>query len=57
VVREVPAQHRLVEGVTGPLSARVSVHINQAGHQPAAVGHGLGVRGGVLAEHAAVDPH
>jgi hypothetical protein len=56
MLRKVGAQHRFVEGVTGLLRSGMSVHIDQAGEQPAAVGHGLGARDGILAKHSAVDP-
>jgi hypothetical protein len=53
---EVGAQHRFVEGVAGLLRSGMSVHIDQARQQPAAVGHGLGARDGILAKHSAIDP-
>jgi hypothetical protein len=53
---KVGAQHRFIEWVAGLLRSGMSVHIDQAGQQPAAVGHGLGARDGILAKYSAVDP-
>ncbi len=40
MIREPGAQHRFIEGVAGLLRSGMSVHIDQAGQQPAAVGQG-----------------
>ena len=56
VIREILPQHGFVGRVAGPLGPRMGVHVGQPGEQPAAVRHGVSARGGLLAEHPAVDP-
>ena len=55
VIREVVSQHRLVEGIAGPFGPGMGVHVDQPGHQPAAVHHCVGAHHAILAEHPAID--
>ena len=56
VIGQMLAQQRLVEGVAGLLRPGMGVHVDQPGHQPAAIHYRVGARRRALAEHPAVDP-